>query len=315
MPLLRNRNSTYVLNHKVYCSAACLNKGDAAFAKAHAKVLLEIRHAVQLDGNQPSASCSDPAPGSKTAPPPRSSKARLQNHGKSGKEAQHTQMKQGIDARILMPAAAILETETIAYLITSIANYILKIVDELGKGTPATDLEPGAKNIHVMTLRRFPHGAEGEKEKTHVAVFNMIHALQPLFARDRNKYFVPGSLKVFPAEERIGGDVSSTAKPCTAWIPGDPSQNSFPVTEAGIIDSIDSRGCFLCNANTERTLSHNDHAFTLFVENELCERRRGCTHACTTANYTESRHNRTPQKPNYKRPPFVIGRRCTCGSM
>ena len=81
------------------------------------------------------------------------------------------------------------------------------------------------------------------------------------------------------------------------------------------MDSIDSREGFLCNANAEQTFPHNDYALSLFIEDELCERRRGCTHACTTLNYTENRYHRIPQKPNYKRHPFMIGKRCTCGSM
>ena len=185
-PLLGARNSTYVLSHKVYCSAACVIKGDEAFAKVHSTATLETRHAVQLDGNQPSASSSDPAPGSNTAPSQESSKAGLQNHEKSGKEALHTQMKQAIDAKSLIPTATILETETISSLITSIADYILSIVGQYGKGTPATDLDPGAKNIHLKTFRRFPNGAKAEKEKAYVAVFNMIHAFQPLFIRNRS---------------------------------------------------------------------------------------------------------------------------------
>ena len=37
-------------------------------------------------------------------------------------------------------------------------------------------------------------------------------------------------------------------------------------TEAGIMDSIDSKEGFLCNANAEQTLPHNKYAISLLIE-------------------------------------------------
>lgn len=81
------------------------------------------------------------------------------------------------------------------------------------------------------------------------------------------------------------------------------------------MDSIESKEGFLCNANAEQTLGHNEYLISLLIENELCERRRGCSAACMKQTYTENRYLQTLRKANYKRHPLVIGQPCVCRSM
>ena len=107
-----------------------------------------------------------------------------------------------------------------------------------------------------------------------------LHTLAPPFLRNRDCYFVTATLKTFPPGERVGGDVNSSPKPCTPWVTGAPCQSTFPATEAVIMDSIDTKEGFLCNANAEQNLPHHEYAVPSLIENELCERRLTCSAAC-----------------------------------
>ena len=181
---LGTRTSIYVTNHNVYCSVGCQIAGDEAFAGIHAAVTLETRQVAQLDGNQPSASSGGFAPPSGVIPPEESSKPGLRSHAKTGKEALHTTTSQGIDANVFIPTTTILETETISSLITSIADYILKITGEFGKATPAEKLDQDTKNTRCKELRRFPK--EQEERAPYAALSNILHTLALFFLRNRN---------------------------------------------------------------------------------------------------------------------------------
>ena len=174
----------------------------------------------------------------------------------------------GVDARILIPTSLIPRSKATARLITAIADHALAITANTGKAV-------AAGGTGLKELRRFGVGHDGDP--TYAALFNTLPTLTTLFSRNRDIYFVSTTIEVFPPPERVGDDVNSKAKPCIPWDPAAPTLNIFPVTEAVIMDPIDTTEGFLRNASPQQMVVHHDYASARHVEEELCERDRKCT--------------------------------------
>ena len=175
-------------NPDIYCGADCQVAGDDVFAETYAggadKSALSTRQVASLLDNQASASSSGFASHRGVIPPEESSKPGNKSHSKAGHDALYRSECRGIDARILIPITTVLESNTIASLITSIADYVLKVSAKLGKAVPADKMDKGTGNTRDQELRRFPPG-HGE-QATYAALFNILPALAPLFSRNRD---------------------------------------------------------------------------------------------------------------------------------
>ena len=170
-------------------------------------------------------------------------------------------------------------------------------------------------------MKEFRHYGTGEDgNAAYSVVCGMLAPLAKLFSRNHDVYFVTTTVNIFPPSEKVGGDVNSEAKPCIPHDPAAQVRAIFPATEAGFLDSIDSRESFFCNANSNPAMAHNDYADARGVEVELCERRRKCKPECIAGSrlnplpdYNGSSTGEVPC--GCKRRTSLVGKSCTCGAM
>lgn len=187
-PNLGTRTSKYKTKPDIYCGADCQVAGDEVCAETYAagadKSAFETKQVASLLDNQASASSSSFASHRGVIPPEESSKPGNKSHSKAGHDALYRSRCRGINARTLILTTTVLQSKTIASLITSIGAYALKITAKLGKAVPPLIKWTKARGTHG--IRNFDVSPRGTESKPHTRPFSRsslpLHFSSPAIA-------------------------------------------------------------------------------------------------------------------------------------